>query len=105
MKLSIVEVFAQETSTQANSFTVFLSLKCMYELLKFQEEPKNKSVFCQNSVFPHHLFMRAFFNINCLKNPLPTDVGQEVLFLKDSNNKNNPKPENIKKNAGNFVNI
>ena len=29
--------------------------------------------------------MRAFFNINCLKNPLPTDVGQEVLFLKDSN--------------------
>ena len=29
--------------------------------------------------------MRAFFNINCLKNPPTTDVGQEVLFLKDSN--------------------
>ena len=42
MKLSIVEVFAQETSTQANSFTVFLSLKCMYELLKCKEEPKTK---------------------------------------------------------------
>ena len=45
MKLSIVEVFAQETSTQANSFTVFLSIKCMYELLKCKEEQKKKNYF------------------------------------------------------------
>ena len=30
----------------------------------------------------HHLFKRAFFNIYIIKNPLPSDVGQEVLFLK-----------------------
>ena len=31
--------------------------------------------------------MRAFYNINCLKNPLPSDVGQEVLFFKKDSNK------------------
>ena len=30
--------------------------------------------------------MRAFYNINCLKNHLPSNVGQEVLFFKKDSN-------------------
>ena len=48
MKLSIVEVFAQETSTQANSFTVFLFLKCMYE--NARKNQKQKTILSESCV-------------------------------------------------------